>query len=286
MTSDKSLKAMLASGEIIAAPGVFDLISALVADRMGFKALYVTGYGTVASYLGLPDAGIATYRDMIERIAQIAKMTKTPLIADADTGYGGLLNVRHTVRGYEEAGVSAIQIEDQEYPKKCGHTENRRVIAAEDMVQKIRVACDSRSSEDFLVIARTDSRTEMGLDEALRRGELYAKAGADVVFVESPETEDELKTIASSLDVPVMANIVNGGRTPELPVDRLAEMGFSVAIFPAIGFLAVAASLQAAYKTVLDGGHPPKDLPMYSFEEFNKLIGFSDVWAFERKYAI
>ena len=130
--------------------------------------------------------GIATYRDMIERIAQMVKMTGKPIIADADTGYGGLLNVRHTVRGYEDAGVSAIQIEDQEFPKKCGHTPNRRVIPLEDMVRKIEVAVDSRRSDDFLIIARTDSRTALGIDEAIRRGKAFAKAGADVVFVESP----------------------------------------------------------------------------------------------------
>ena len=185
--ADPALKAALAKKELILAPGIFDLISALIADRQDFKALYVTGYGTVASYLGLPDAGIATYRDMIERIAQMVKMTTKPVIADADTGYGGLLNVRHTIRGYEDAGVSAIQIEDQEFPKKCGHTPNRRVVPLEDMVRKIEVAVDSRRSDDFLIIARTDSRTSLGIGEAIRRGKAYAKAGADIVFIESPE---------------------------------------------------------------------------------------------------
>ena len=156
-------------------------ISALIADQMGFKALYVTGYGTVASTLGIPDAGIATYRDMIERIAQMVKLTRTPIIADADTGYGGLLNVRHTVRGYEDAGVSAIQLEDQEFPKKCGHTPYRRVIPLEDMVAKVRVAVDSRTDPNFLVIARTDARTGLGFEEAVRRGAAYAEAGADLV---------------------------------------------------------------------------------------------------------
>ena len=183
--ADPKLKQALKNGEFILAPGVFDLISALIADTVDFKALYVTGYGTVASYLGLPDAGIATYRDMVERIGQIVKRVTRPVIADADTGYGGLLNVRHTVRGYEDAGVSAIQIEDQEFPKKCGHTPNRRVTPLDDMLRKIEVAVDSRRSDDFLIIARTDARTGLGLDEAIRRGQAFAKAGADVVFVES-----------------------------------------------------------------------------------------------------
>jgi 2,3-dimethylmalate lyase len=280
------LKAALQAGEMIAAPGVYDLISALVADAMDFKALYVTGYGVVASHLGLPDAGIATYRDMVERIGQIAKMTTTPIIADADTGYGGLLNVRHTVRGYEAAGVTAIQLEDQEFPKKCGHTPNRRVVPLDDMLRKIEVACDSRSSADFLIIARTDSRTGMGLDEALRRGEAFAKAGADVVFIESPESEAEMIAIAERIEAPLLANMVNGGRTPMLPAKRLAEIGFSIAIFPAVGFLATAAALETAYADLRDTGTTSPHTPMYSFDKFNRLIGFPEIWDFEKRYAL
>lgn len=283
--ADPRLRQALEAKEFILAPGVFDLISALIADRAGFKALYVTGYGTVASYLGLPDAGIATYRDMIERIGQIVKMTKTPVIADADTGYGGLLNVRHTIRGYEEAGVTAIQIEDQEFPKKCGHTPNRRVIPLEDMVRKIRVASDSRSSRDFLIIARTDSRTGLGLDEAIRRGEAYREAGADVVFVESPESEAEMQTVSQRIDAPLFANMVNGGRTPLLSADRLKELGYAIAIHPALGFLSVGAALDKAYRDLAANGITSPDIDLYSFAEFNKLLGFEDVWEFEKRYA-
>lgn len=284
--ADARLKAALRAGELIVAPGVYDLISALVADGMGFKALYVTGYGVVASHLGLPDAGIATYRDMVERVGQIAKMTKTPIIADADTGYGGLLNVRHTVRGYEAAGVTAIQLEDQEFPKKCGHTPNRRVVPLDDMLRKIEVACDSRSSTDFLIIARTDSRTGLGIDEALRRGEAFAKAGADIVFIESPESEAEMVAIAERIEAPLLANLVHGGRTPMLPAKRLAEIGFAVAIYPALGFLATAAALETAYADLRDTGATSTDTPMYSFERFNRLIGFPEIWEFEKRYAL
>ncbi len=283
--ADPKLKAALREREFVLAPGIFDLISALVANTMEFKALYVTGYGTVASYLGLPDAGIATYRDMIERIAQMAKMTQKPIIADADTGYGGLLNVRHTVRGYEDAGVSAIQIEDQEFPKKCGHTPNRRVIPLEDMVRKIEVAVDSRRSDDFLIIARTDSRTSLGIDEAIRRGKAFAKAGADVVFVEAPESEEEMLRVADEIDAPLFANMVNGGRTPLLSADRLHKMGYAIAIHPALGFLTVGAALTRSYRDLLDHGETSGDIDLYSFAEFNKLIGFEDVWAFEKKFA-
>jgi 2-methylisocitrate lyase-like PEP mutase family enzyme len=283
--ADPCLKQAIEAKDFILAPGVFDLISALVADRAGFKALYVTGYGTVASYLGLPDAGIATYRDMIERIGQIVKMTNTPVIADADTGYGGLLNVRHTIRGYEDAGVTAIQIEDQEFPKKCGHTPNRRVIPLEDMVRKIRVASDARSSSDFLIIARTDSRTGLGLDEAIRRGDAYREAGADVVFIESPESEAEMQTVSERIDAPLFANMVNGGRTPLLSADRLKELGYAIAIHPALGFLSVGAALDKAYKDLATNGITSPDIDLYSFAEFNKLLGFEDVWEFEKRYA-
>lgn len=283
--ADPRLRQAIEAKDFILAPGVFDLISALVADRAGFKALYVTGYGTVASYLGLPDAGIATYRDMVERIGQIVKMTKTPVIADADTGYGGLLNVRHTIRGYEDAGVTAIQIEDQEFPKKCGHTPNRRVIPLEDMVRKIRVASDARSSSDFLIIARTDSRTGLGLDEAIRRGDAYREAGADVVFVESPESEAEMQTVSERIDAPLFANMVNGGRTPLLSADRLKELGYAIAIHPALGFLSVGAALDKAYKDLAANGITSPDIDLYSFADFNKLLGFEDVWEFEKRYA-
>jgi 2-methylisocitrate lyase-like PEP mutase family enzyme len=283
--ADPKLSQDLKAGNFVAAPGVFDLISALIADRMGFKALYVTGYGTVASALGLPDAGLATYTQMIDRIGRIAEMTRTPIIADADTGYGGLLNVRHTVRGYEKAGVTAIQIEDQEFPKKCGHTPNRRVIALEDMVRKIRVASDSRSSADFLIIARTDARTGKGLEEAIRRGIAYGEAGADIVFIESPESEEEMAEICRRIDKPLLANIVNGGRTPMLPVDRLIELGYSLAIFPAVGFLAAGQALHAAYDDLKRHGESTGQVPMYDFAKFNELLGFPDVWEFERRYA-
>ena len=284
--ADPALRKALKKPGCIVAPGVYDLISALVADRMGFKALYVTGYGTVASAMGLPDAGIATYRDMIERIGTIAKMTKTPVMADADTGYGGLLNVRHTVRGYEAAGVTAIQLEDQEFPKKCGHTPNRRVIPTADMVQKIKVASDSRSSKDFLIIARTDSRTGLGLDEAMRRMEAYSKAGADILFIEAPESEAEMEAIGKRFDQPLLANIVNGGKTPMLPAKRLAEIGFRVAIFPATGFLVTAAALESAYGELKEAGTSTGKTPMYKFSDFNTLIGFPDVWEFEKKYGV
>jgi 2,3-dimethylmalate lyase len=264
---------------LIVAPGVFEMISARMADRMGFDTLYMTGYGAVASYLGLPDAGMATYTDMVSRAGAIAQGTESPLIADGDTGYGGLLNVAHTVRGYEAAGVTGIQLEDQEFPKKCGHTPGRRVIPMADMVKKIKVACESRESADFLIVARTDARTTLGLDEALRRADAYCNAGADILFVESPETPEEMAKIAQTFDKPTLINVVEGGRTPVFSKQELEQMGFKMAIYPGSAFLAMGQALDNVYSALKQEGSTlaVKD-QLYSFDAFSKLMGFEAVW--------
>jgi 2-methylisocitrate lyase-like PEP mutase family enzyme len=281
-----SLRPKLARGKCLIAPGVFDLISTHILNQHGAEATYMTGFGVVASALGLPDAGLATYSEMLDRAERIAEFSRAPVIADADTGYGGLLNVRHTVRGYEKAGVAAIQLEDQEFPKKCGHTPGRRVIPMADMVRKIEVAADARSSADFLIIARTDARTSLGLDEALRRAEAYAKAGADILFVEAPETEAEMECIGQAFHQPLMANMVEGGKTPVLPRARLAELGFQVAIYPAAGFLSTAATLDAMYRHMTaTGSSLDAPVPVFDFKKLTEILGFPDVHAFERRWA-
>jgi len=281
--ASNTFKSMLAAKQFITAPGVFDLVSAKIADRSGAQAIYMTGYGTVASYLGQPDAGLATYTDMVDRVAAIADVIHKPLIADGDTGYGGLLNIYHTVRGYEKAGATVIQLEDQEVPKKCGHTPNRHVVPTEEMVNKIKVASDARSSKDFLILARTDARSSFGVDEAIRRGEAYAKAGADIIFIESPESVDEMKKIGSALDVPLLSNQLHGGKTPILPRAQLKQMGYSVAIYPTAGLLAASQALEGVYESLAHG--TPVKVPLYDFEDFLQLIGWQEVWDFETKYA-
>jgi 2,3-dimethylmalate lyase len=247
--------------------------------------LYMTGYGISVSHLGLPDAGLATFTDMVGRARTIAEGTHTPLIADADTGYGGLLNVRHTVRGYEAAGVQAIQIEDQEAPKKCGHTPNRRVIAQQDMVRKIEVAVEARRSGDTLIIARTDARAGLGLDEAIRRGQAYRQAGADVIFVEAPESEAEFERVAREVDAPLLANMVPTGESPMLAADKLRALGFRIAIYPAAGMAAACAAMDLAYRHLLEhgsligAGHPAFDM-----RQLHELSGFPEVWEFERRH--
>ncbi len=275
----------LRQGEYMTLPGVFDLISARIADRMAFPGLYMTGYGVVASSLGLPDAGLASYSEMVDSVAKIAQGTITPLIADGDTGYGGLLNVEHTVRGYERAGAVAIQLEDQEFPKKCGHTPDRRVIPIEDMVAKIKVAVASRESDDFLVIGRTDARSQHGLSEAIRRGQAIAQAGADVVFVEAPETIEEMTQICHQIDRPLIANMVEGGSTPVLSAQQLQEIGYQMAIFPGTAFLAAGKAVESVYMHLKEtGSSPGLETPLYDFTRFSKMMGFDKVWAFEKKW--
>jgi 2-methylisocitrate lyase-like PEP mutase family enzyme len=278
------LRSALGEADLIVAPGVYDPVSARIADGLGFPALYMTGFG-VSATLGLPDAGLATYTDMVARVAQICEATATPVICDADTGFGGLLNVERTVKGYEAAGAAAIQIEDQVFPKRCGHTLGRRVVPVEDMVRKIEVAAASRASPDFLIVARTDARTGLGLDEALRRGEAYARAGADILFIESPESEAEMAEIGRRFDVPLIANMVEGGRTPMLPKSRLAELGYRIAIYPVTGLLAAAAALERVYGVLkAQGSSDALKGGLYGFDRFCRLAGFEEVWDFEKRW--
>ncbi len=282
----EQFKKRLAKPEIIIAPGVHDMVSLRLADSFGFEALYMTGYGTVASSLGLPDAGLASYTQMLEKVQMMAAMAKTPLIADGDTGYGGLLNIQHTIRGYENAGVVAIQLEDQEFPKKCGHTPSRRVIPTNDMVKKIQVASDSRSDANFLIIARTDARTSLGIDEALKRGEAYAKAGADILFIESPESKEEMQMIGKQFDLPVVANMVDTGKTPVLSRDELQAIGYQLAIFPVTAMLASVKAMQQVYAVFkAQGSSVQMADQLYEFNDLSKLMGFEEVWDFEKKYA-
>jgi 2-methylisocitrate lyase-like PEP mutase family enzyme len=284
----RSLRSLLAGDGCLTLPGVYDGISARVADSLGFQALYMTGYGAVASALGVPDAGLATFTEMLDRVRCIASAIGVPFIADGDTGYGGLLNVDRTVRGYAAAGASGIQIEDQEFPKKCGHTEYRRVIPEDDAVAKVRVASDARPSPDFLIVARTDARYSEGMDAALRRGERFLEAGADVLFVESPESLEELRRVGETFrGANLLANMVEGGRTPYLSAGELASMGFKIALYPGTGFLTAARALQLAYGHLRETGiGSGSAAPMLPFSEMNALMGFPAVHAFEKRYGL
>ncbi|AXU21075.1 carboxyvinyl-carboxyphosphonate phosphorylmutase (plasmid) [Novosphingobium sp. THN1] len=277
------LREKLNSGKFFVVPGIQDMITAVIANKVGFDIVYGTGYWLTASAWGLPDAGIATYTEMRNRMETLARTSNAAVIADGDTGYGGLLNVHHTVKGYEASGVTAIQIEDQEFPKKCGHTPFKRLISTEDMVEKIQVAVDSRESEDFVVIARTDARESEGLDGVLRRLEAYSKAGADVLFPEALHSEEEMRKACAVLDKPCMANMSNHGKTPVPPAEVLAEIGYAYAIYPSLTSLAAAAAMEKVLRDLKDNGVGQPD-GLFDFSEFCSLIGFEDVWAFEKKW--
>ncbi|MQP66566.1 carboxyvinyl-carboxyphosphonate phosphorylmutase [Niveispirillum sp. SYP-B3756] len=280
------LRQKLAARQFVTAPGIQDMISAVISNKVGFDVVYGSGYWTVASAYGLPDAGIASVTQMVDRMATLVRTCNAAVVADADTGFGGLLNVHHTVRAYEQAGVTAIQIEDQEFPKKCGHTPGKRVIPAEDMAEKIRVAVDARQDENFLIIARTDARQSEGLEGVLHRMKLYAEAGADILFPEALTSDDEARTVTASVDKPMMANMADGGLTPIRDAKTLEGLGYAMSIFPAMNSLVAAAAMEKAMEHLKETGTSlSPDIPMFNFREFCSLIGFEDVWAFEKKWA-
>ena len=279
------IREKLAHKEFFVAPGMQDMISTAIANKVGFDIVYGTGYWLTASASGLPDAGIATYTQMLDRMATLVRTSNAAVIADADTGYGGLLNVHHTVKGYEAAGVTVIQLEDQEFPKKCGHTPYKRLIPLEDMVEKIKVAADARvDKENFLIIARTDARQSEGLDGSLKRLEAYAAAGADILFPEALTSQDEMRTACAAFKKPLMANMADGGLTPILPAKVLQDVGYAFAIYPSMTSLVAAAAMEQALIALKTKGDY-EGLPIFDFKEFCGLIGFQEVWDFEKKWA-
>jgi 2-methylisocitrate lyase-like PEP mutase family enzyme len=279
------IREKLARKEFFVVPGMQDMVAAAIANKVGFDIVYGTGYWLTASASGLPDAGIATYTQMLDRMATLVKTSNAAVIADADTGYGGLLNVHHTVKGYEAAGVTVIQLEDQEFPKKCGHTPFKRLIPLEDMVEKVKVAADARQDkENFLIIARTDARQSEGLDGVLKRLDAYAAAGADILFPEALASQEEMKTACAAFTKPCMANMADGGLTPILPAKVLEDLGYAFAIFPSMTSLVAAAAMEKAL-TALKTKGDYADIPIFDFKEFCGLIGFQEVWDFEKKWA-
>lgn len=288
MRKTTRLKQLLNDKCLLVAPGAYDVLSAKIIEKTGFQAVYMTGYGTSASILGEPDVGLLTMGEMAIHAANIANAVDVPVLADGDTGYGNPLNIRRTIREYEKAGVCAIQLEDQVFPKRCGHMLGRKVIPMEEMVQKIKAATDARQDDDFVIIARTDARTTFGLAEALRRGKAYEEAGADVIFIESPEGVEELETINKTFpDTPTLANMIEGGRTPVLPTDELERLGFRIAIYPT-GPLYAAAKAVQGYMTELKQTKTTagKVKDMITFEEFNQLIGLAQYNRLEERYAV
>ncbi|MBI0377923.1 isocitrate lyase/PEP mutase family protein [Streptomyces albiflaviniger] len=233
ITARARLRALLTEGDLITAPGVFDGLSAALVARTGFKAGYLTGAGVAVAGFGLPDIGLLTQTEMTDRARIVAEaLGDVPLIADADTGYGEPMNVVRTLRAYEKAGVAAIQLEDQAFPKKCGHLPDKELVTADEFVTKLSAALDARTDPDLLVIARTDARGPLGINEAIDRANRYAQAGSDIIFVEAPENLDEIEQIAREVDASLLINMVQGGLTPDTAPDKLAALGYRIAIHP------------------------------------------------------
>ena len=282
-----SLKHRLTTGRIVTAPGVYDALTAALATDAGAEALYLSGAAIAYTRLGRPDIGLVTASEVAETIALIRDRVSTPLIVDADTGYGNALNVERTVRLFERAGASAIQLEDQSFPKRCGHLAEKRLIPATEMAGKIRAAADARTSSETLIVARTDAVAVEGFDAAIARAELYADSGADVLFVEAPASGEELARIPRALDgrLPLLANMVEGGKTPLKTAAELQAIGFSIVIFPGAVVRLIVPAMRDLYRAVVDTGtsQPVRDR-MLDFDELNVILGTATMLARGKTY--
>jgi 2-methylisocitrate lyase-like PEP mutase family enzyme len=269
----------------LVAPGCFDGLSARLVEEAGFEAAYLSG-GAVARSMGIPDIGLVTMSEVIERAAQVVAAVKIPIIADADTGYGNAVNLVRSVREFERTGVAAIHIEDQITPKRCGHLDGKEVIPLAEMEKKLQAALASRSDPDFLIIARTDARGVHGFDDAINRGRAFAKLGVDAVFVEAPQSEAELEEIPRALqDVPLLVNVFKGGKTPMLPVERLQQMGYRIAIYPSETQRAAIHAMRQALELLKREGTTEKmDDALTTFKERDKVVGLDEWQQLEQRY--
>ncbi|HEX6553584.1 MAG TPA: isocitrate lyase/PEP mutase family protein [Ktedonobacteraceae bacterium] len=289
MLNTTRLRELLVQQGLLVAPGAYDALSARLIAQAGFPAIYMTGFGTAASVLGQPDVGLLTMSEMVSRAAAFAAVVgDRPLIADADTGYGNPINVRRTIREYERAGVAAIHIEDQVWPKKCGHMEGKQVISVDEMVQKIRAAVDARQDPDFVIIARTDANAVYGLEDALRRGRAYREAGADVIFIEAPRSIEELRAIAQAFpDVPLLYNWAESGKTPLFPLEEIHALGFKLVIFPVSMLFAATQALLDLLEALKQGQTSLAFAErMVTFSQFTDQVGLPDIQALERRYGV
>jgi 2-methylisocitrate lyase-like PEP mutase family enzyme len=286
--TENALSLRLRRPPILIAPGIYDALTALIAERAGFEALYVSGAGIAYSRLGRPDIGLVGMSEIVQTVALIRDRVGSPLIVDADTGYGNALNVQRTVRLLERAGANAIQIEDQDFPKRCGHLDDKALIPAQEMAGKVKAAVDARTSRDTLIIARTDAVTVEGFEGAMARAALYRDAGADMLFVEAPRQREELARIGTKFgqSVPLMANIVEGGKTPMLPASELQALGFALVIFPGGIVRTLAKAAEEFYASLkAHGSTEPFRARMFDFEAINRLLGTPEMLERGARYA-
>ena len=285
MKMTTTLRQLLGQPGIIVAPGAYDCLTARIIEREGFPVVYMTGAGTAVTRVGKPDLGFATLTEMLANASAMTATISVPLIADADTGYGGALNVYRTIQEYEKAGVAALHLEDQAFPKRCGHLDGKEVIPLAEMVVKLRAACDARTDEDFVIIARTDALAVTGLDDTLRRCAAYAEAGADVLFVEALRTETEIDRIRQEVDVPLLYNFVEHGKSPLIPVAQLAELGFKIVIFPGSLMLSVYTLAQRILREIRQHGTTASLLgEMGSVVDLFNLMGMQEALALEAQW--
>lgn len=288
MSNTRLLRNILIHEKTILVPGAYDAFSAKILKQAGFEVIYMTGSGVTASLTGMPDVGLLTMTEMVNQARNIVGAVDMPLICDADTGYGNSINVIRTVEAYERAGVAGIHIEDQVAPKKCGHFEGKQIIDAGEMVKKIEAAVYARHDPDFLLIARTDARSVLGLDEALGRAGRYVEAGADMIFVESPQSVEELKTISRELSgTPLLVNMVEGGKTPVLPFEELKAMGFAIVLYPTCGIRAVARTLQELGEHLFTRRDTIEfENRLVSFEGRNRITGLASIKELEERFGV
>ena len=285
MDAAKKMRELFETKKLVVAPGAHDALTAKIIGKLGFDTVYMTGYGQSASHLGRPDVGLMTMSEMVARAANIVEASGVPVIADADTGFGNAVNVMRTVREYEKAGVAVIQLEDQVLPKKCGHMVGRQVVPLEEMVGKIKAAVDARTNPDLMIMARTDSRTIYGIDVAIERGIAFKEAGADIIFVESPESVEEMRLINQRIPTYTLANMVEGGRTPMLTNNELQDLGYNLVIYPTASVYMTTKSMVTLWKALKrDGTTANMMSEMVTFEEFNDMIGLAEIREIERKY--
>jgi 2-methylisocitrate lyase-like PEP mutase family enzyme len=285
MNPRQTLKKLLQRNQLLVAPGCFDGLSARLVQEAGFEAAYLSG-GAIARSMGIPDIGLVTMSESIERAAQVVSAIQIPVIADADTGYGNAVNLVRSVREFERIGVAAIHIEDQITPKRCGHLDGKEVISRAEMEMKLKAALDTRTDPDFCIIARTDARGVHGLEDAIGRAQAFAKLGVDAIFVEAPQSESELAEIPKRLpDVPLLVNVFKGGKTPMLPMERLQQMGYRIAIYPSETQRAAIHAMRSALTTLKrEGTTESIDASLTTFKERDKVVGLDDWQKIEHTY--
>lgn len=287
MKQRKLFNELLKKPQILVLPGAYDALSAKIMEKLDFEAIFTTGYGVSASLLARPDWGLLTFTEMLDRARQITSAVDIPVFGDADTGYGNPVNVVRTVQEFERAGLVGIFIEDQEWPKRCGHMEGKKVISEEEMVQKIKAATEARVDPDFKIMARLDDRAIYGLEEAIKRGKACVNAGADMIFIEAPQTVEELKEIPKHFDVPLMANMIEKGKTPYLTVKELEEMGYKVVTYPLTALYASTKAIFEVMKELKEKGSATGKLEqLITFNQFNELIGLKEMQELQDKYTI